>query len=134
VPVAVATPPVIVQDVGINTAGFSPADDKGTEVCTGIVIEGPTDTATALDVTAGVAGGIAGGIAGALADADAEGDVDGVTATGVATAGGEVTAAGEALRLPACLPTKNAPTQIPTTPTKPRIDSVRLLAGVIELT
>ena len=42
-------------------------------------------------------------------------------------------AAGEALRLPACLPTKNAPTQIPMTQANPSIDSVRLLAGVIEL-
>jgi hypothetical protein len=39
VPVAVATPPVIVHEVGSNTAGLSWADDSGTEVCTGIVGE-----------------------------------------------------------------------------------------------
>ena len=116
-------------------AGFSPADDNGTEVCTGIVIDGPTEAAGGLDVTADVASGVAG----TLADADPVGGA--VARVDTADDGGEdrdklgdVGGVGDALRLPACLPMKNAPTQIPMTATNPSIDSVRLLAGVIELT
>jgi hypothetical protein len=124
---------VIVHDVGTNTAGSSPVDDSGTEVCTGIVIDGPTDAAAALDVTADVASGVAG----TLADADPageaadEGEADG---EGEGEADGEGEATGVASRMPACLPTKNAPTQIPITQANPMTDSVLLLAGVIELT
>lgn len=126
-PVAVATPPVIVQDVGTNTAGFSPADDNGTEASTGIVIEGPTEAPGGLDVTADIAAWVAGGVGGTLADADADGGAVG----GVDTDdGGD----GVALRPPACLPTKNAPTQIPMTATNPSIERLLLLAGVIEAT
>jgi hypothetical protein len=67
-------------------------------------------------------------------EADGEVLADGRALPDEGGAAGEATAAGEALRLPACLPTKNAPTQIPMTQANPRIDSVRLLAGVIELT
>jgi hypothetical protein len=121
-----------VQDVGTNTAGSSPADDNGTEVWIGIVIEGATDARDALDVAA---------VAGTLADADA--DAGAVVCVDAADEGdgedgdklgeGDVVGEGDAFRLPACLPTKNAPTQIPMTQANPSIDSVRLLAGVIEL-
>ena len=118
---------MIVQDVGTNTAGFSPADDNGTEVCTGIVIDGPTEAA------------------GGLADTDADGST--IACVEDADDGGEDrdelgeaddelgdVGGGDALRLPACLPTKNAPMQIPMTAKNPSIDRVRLLAGVMSWT
>jgi hypothetical protein len=80
--------------------------------------------------------------AGALETVLSEGDGEGLAdarklldeiRAGEATAPEGAVATGEAFRLPACLPTKNAPTQIPMTQANPSIDSVRLLAGVIEL-
>ena len=109
-PVAVATPPVIVQDVGTNTAGFSPADDNGTEVCTGIVIEGPSDAAGAL--------GDANDDDGAIACVDTADD-GGEDGDERAEGDGAGVGRGAAFRLPACLPTKKAATQRPIRTTNP---------------
>jgi hypothetical protein len=83
------------------------------------------------------AGAETGGEAGGDGDGEVLADGRALPVEGVAdgeATGGKAAAAGVALRPPACLPTRNAPTQIPMTPTNPSIDSVRLLAGVIELT
>ncbi|HEY3923393.1 MAG TPA: hypothetical protein VGL75_02440 [Acidothermaceae bacterium] len=128
-PVAVATPPVIVHDVGTNTAGFSPADDNDTEVCTGMVIDGPAGAAA--DETATVADG------GASAPADAV-DTDDVDADEADAADGEgevVGAAGsEAFLLPACLPKRKAPTHSPIRTTVPTAANARWLDLLIDAT
>jgi hypothetical protein len=138
---------VIVHDVGSKTAGLSLADDSGSEVRTGIVIDGPTDMAAAVDETAGVAGGVAstrtdadavdGVNAGDVEDADAEdadADAEGADGSGVGEV--DVVGVGEiaAFLLPACLPTKYAAMQSPIRITDPRMARFRLRDGVIELT
>lgn len=138
-PVAVATPPVIVQDVGTKTAGFSPADDNDTEVCTGIVIDGPTDAA-AVDETAAAADGVAiapaDAVVGAEVDVvdDVDADVEGEDGRGL----GEDDVAGavgsEAFLLPACLPKRNAPTHRPIRTTAPTTANARWLDGLIDAT
>jgi hypothetical protein len=145
VPVAVATPPVIAHDVGTKTAGSSPADDNGTEVCTGSVIDGPTDAAAATELDDGelddgapdgaelaACDGLAGG---GLADndGDRDSDTDG-DKLGEAEADAGGVAGTDAFRLPACLPMKNAPIASPIRTTNATIARLRLLDGVIEPT
>ena len=105
------------HEVGTNTAGFSPVDDNGTEVCAGIVIELDGGVVGEGDGLADAGGGVADADGGALGAGD------------VAGASG-----GDAFRLPACLPTKNAATQSPIRTTNPATARLRLLDGVIELT
>jgi hypothetical protein len=144
VPVAVATPPVIVHDVGTNTAGFSPADDNDTEFCTGMVIDGPA--CTAADETATVADGGAIALADAVdpdeADAgDGEGEDGGDEGGRVGDVGSGLdddevvgAAGGDAFRLPACLPKRNAPTHKPIRTTAPTTANTRWLDGLIDAT
>ena len=122
-PDAVATPLLIVHEVATNTAGFSPAVDSSTEVCTGIVI----------DAEGGVLDGavLDGGLADARGDTDGDADADG-DALGEADAVGG--AGSEAFRLPACLPKKNAATQRPIRKTNPARVRRRLLDGLITRT
>ena len=137
-PDAVATPPLIVHEVGTSTAGFSPVDDSGTEIRSGMVMDGPKEEARPADAdTTAVKVDVSGDVLVIKLDAEALGDGEALTGGGTLLDEGCVTAAGWAaeatLRLPACLPTKNTPTHKPTMPTNPRTDSVRLLARVIEL-
>ena len=127
-PDAVATPLLIVHEVATNTAGFSPAVDSSTEVCTGIVIdaEGGVLDGAVLDGTV-----LDGGLADARGDTDGDADADG-DALGEADAVGG--AGSEAFRLPACLPKKNAATQRPIRKTNPARVRRRLLDGLITRT
>lgn len=140
-PDAVATPPLIVHEVGTNTAGLSPVVDSGTEVCTGSEVEATGDVladvlAIELNDGAVLDGAVLGDavldgavLDGAvlgdavLGDGDEFGDADVVGAAGSA-----------AFRLPACLPTKNAATHSPIRTTNPTTPRLRLLDGLIELT
>jgi hypothetical protein len=134
---------VIVHEVGTNTAGFSPADDRGTEVCTGSVIDGPTDAGARDDGGANTDAGADGDSEGEGAD-DGEADTrtdgeDGAAERDANSNGfGETAVAGaagsDALRLPACLPKRNAPTHSATRSTAPPIASVRLLDRFMKLT
>ena len=142
-PDAVATPLLIVHEVATNTAGFSPAVDSSTEVCTGIVIDaegGVLDGAvldgtvldgTVLDGTVLDGTVLDGGLADARGDTDGDADADG-DALGEADAVGG--AGSEAFRLPACLPKKNAATQRPIRKTNPARVRRRLLDGLITRT
>jgi hypothetical protein len=126
VPDAVATPPLIVHEVGTNTAGLSPVVDSGTEVCTGSEVEATGDVladvlAIELNDDAVLDGAVLDGAV--LGDGDEFGDADVVGAAGSA-----------AFRLPACLPTKNAATHSPIRTTNPTTPRLRLLDGLIELT
>jgi hypothetical protein len=129
----------MVHDAGSKTLGSWPAVDNAIETWIGMLVGFPDVGATSAEAAAETGGEADGEV---LADgrtlpvesvADGEATCGEAAAVGEATRG-ETAAAGVALRLPACLPTKNAPTQIPMTPMNPRIDSVRLLAGVIEVT
>jgi hypothetical protein len=148
VPDAVATPLLIVHEVATNTAGFSPAVDSGTEVCTGIVIdaEGGVLDGAMLDgamldgavLDGAVLDGavlddavLDGGLADARGDTDGDADADG-DALGEADAVGG--AGSEAFRPPACLPKKNAATQRPIRKTNPATVRRRLVDGFIALT
>jgi hypothetical protein len=138
VPDAVATPLLIVHEVATNTAGFSPAVDSGTEVCTGIVIDaegGVLDGAMLDDAMlddAMLDGAVLdGGLADARGDTDGGADADG-DALGEADAVGG--AGSEAFRPPACLPKKNAATQRPIRKTNPATVRRRLLDGLITRT
>ena len=137
-PDAVATPLLIVHEVATNTAGFSPAVDSGTEVCTGIVIDaegGVLDGAMLDDAMlddAMLDGAVLdGGLADARGDTDGGADADG-DALGEADAVGG--AGSEAFRPPACLPKKNAATQRPIRKTNPATVRRRLVDGFIALT
>ena len=137
-PDAVATPLLIVHEVATNTAGFSPAVDSGTEVCTGIVIDaegGVLDGAMLDDAMlddAMLDGAVLdGGLADARGDTDGGADADG-DALGEADAVGG--AGSEAFRPPACLPKKNAATQRPIRKTNPATVRRRLLDGLITRT
>jgi hypothetical protein len=138
VPDAVATPLLIVHEVATNTAGFSPAVDSGTEVCTGIVIDaegGVLDGAMLDDAMlddAMLDGAVLdGGLAESRGDTDGGADADG-DALGEADAVGG--AGSEAFRPPACLPKKNAATQRPIRKTNPATVRRRLLDGLITRT
>jgi hypothetical protein len=118
-----------VHTVGTNTAGFSPAEDSGTDVLTGIVVDGPTDAVAVadpegknvmVDVSRDV---LAIGLGSGALDGRVDGEAELVGAT-----------TGAALRLPACLPTKNAATHNPIRTTNPATARFRLLNEVIELT
>ena len=120
-PVAVATPPVIVHEVGSKTAGLSLVEDSGTEVCTGIVMLG----VSAEVLATGLGGGE--GLADIGGGADCDGDV--------AADGGAVDTAGDdALRLPACFPTKNAAMHSPISTINPATARFRLVEASIEPT
>ena len=144
-PLATATPPVIVHDVGNSTEGSSPVVESGTEIRTGSLSDGPSEAAVAaaLDVSAdaiaieadgeGLDGeGLDGeGLDGEGLDGeglDGEGldgeGLDGETAGGVAVV----------CRLPACLPTKNAATHSPIRTTNPATARFRLFDELIEPT
>jgi hypothetical protein len=127
VPDAVATPLLIVHEVATNTAGSSPIVDSGTEVCTGIVIDAGGGVLAGAVLAGRVLDG--GVLDGGLADACGDSDGD---ALGEADAVGG--AGGEAFRLPACLPKKNAATQRPIRKTNPATVRRRLLDGFIALT
>jgi hypothetical protein len=128
VPVAVATPPVTVHEVGSRTAGLSLADDNGTEVCTGIVMLGPSDASgDALAIELDGEGLDGEGLDGEL-DGGALGEGEGLADIGGGAAGSE------AVRLPACLPTKNAATHNPIRTTNPATARFRLVDALIELT
>jgi hypothetical protein len=118
---------VTVHEVGSRTAGLSLADDNGTEVLTGIVIDGPTDRAAAVDEAAWLAS------AGAVDDAGAGEDDVMVGEADVGGGVGEATGSA-AFLLPACLPKRNAPTHSPISRSAPTTASVRLLDALIELT
>ena len=132
-PDAVATPLLIVHEVATNTAGFSPAVDSGTEVCTGIVIdaEGGVLDGAMLDDAMLDGAVLDGGLADARGDTDGDADADG-DALGEADAVGG--AGSEAFRPPACLPKKNAATQRPIRKTNPATVRRRLLDGLITRT
>jgi hypothetical protein len=140
-------PPAIVHEVGTNTAGSSPADDSGTEVCTGTVVVatvavGIADPGAALEITVdgeaidgeavngkAVDGGLVIATVDGAALADSEGDAEG---DGTAELLGATTV--EAFRLPACLPTKKAATHRPMRTTAPRTARFRLRDEVIRWT
>jgi hypothetical protein len=123
-----------VHALGTNTAGLSPAVDSGPEVCTGIVVD-DADAGGAVNTGADTDCPDTNGAKDEDADdVEVEARTDGEQGAELGEAGVVGAAAGDAFRLPACLPMKNAMTQSAIRRTHPTTARLRLSDGLIELT